>query len=133
MECRVEHCDLGVVGPEPARDLDAFDVRRIVQWGQRNQLAQRLDHGCVDDDGRRKQRAAVNAPVTNGIDPVVVECFDHSVERSVHVGHRLDGPASDPIAAHEIDELVLHRRRAGIESEHSFDRTTHVRTLAAAT
>ena len=148
VEGGVEHRHLRGVRVAGAGDLDAGDVRGVVQRRERHQLADLLEHVVVDDGRPREAVAAVHHPVPHrerrlGQPAGALERREHPVQRHgvvgdlPRLGQRLGAggavnePAlvlADPLhqpgrahplarAVRQVEELVLQRRRPGVEHE----------------
>ena len=93
VERGVEHRDLRQCGVQPAGDLDAQRVGRIVQRGQRGQLADRGQHAVVDQHRSVEPGAAVHHPVPDSGQvvghPGLLEGVQHPAEPGLVVRDRL--------------------------------------------
>ena len=96
MERGVEHGHVRNIGRDFHRDLDAGEIRGIVQRRQRHDLAYAREHGFIDQRGLREGLAAVHHAVPDRgqlIDIVhhlrLTHRLPDQVERSVMVRDRL--------------------------------------------
>ncbi len=129
-EGRVEDGDVGHV-EAVTRGLDAGHRGGIVQGRKRTQRFDAGDDGVVDEHGRREVGPAVDDAVPHGtqlhrreVDAVVAEPCCHLLDGGRVVGDAaaaladaLDGAAGGDLARLGHDELVLQRRRPGVEHE----------------
>ena len=79
MKRRIKNGDLRHVAHDLAASADAHQVRGIVQRAERNALFNRRNDGIVDDDGLGKFLAAVEHPMSDGVD--LRHRADHAVLR----------------------------------------------------
>src|SRR6478735_3632990 len=140
-EGRVEDGDVRHVEVLACR-FDAGHGGRVVQWGKGAQLAHPVEDRVVDDDGLGEVGASVHDPVADGaqarcgeVDAVGAEVIRHPREGSGVVGDAaagfadaLDGAAGLLLTGLGHDELVLQRRRPGVEHEDGSGGVGHARS-----
>ena len=144
----VEHDDVRHVREQLAGHLDAGEVGRVVQRRQRGEGVDLRDDLVVDDDRRAEDRAAVHHPVadrdhvrrrrgpgrprrtapstarrpapwsaTGSVRSVVLPRV-RVLDGALVLADPLDDARRDRLAADGVDQLVLDRRRAGVDDEH---------------
>jgi hypothetical protein len=136
MEGGVEHRHVRDVRERPLGDLDAFGVDGVVQRREHGEIADRGQHGVVDQHRRREPLAAVDDAVRDRRELSERRLErEHRVERGGVIGERaiddlgavaqapgrradpLDHPGDHRRAGVHVDHRVLQRRRAAIDDE----------------
>ena len=120
----VEHGHLRHRRPVRSGRLDPGDVGRIVQRGERHQRSYRGDDVVVDERRLGEHLPTVHHPVAHRFDRLA-EALAQPVDDGDHLGQGrrvvddlLDDTAGKAFAGVGVDQLVLHRRAAGVQNEH---------------
>ena len=97
VECGVEDGDVTDVGEELSGDADAREVCGVVQWRQRNERLDRVDHVVGDARGRGEFLAAMHDAVPDAVELDVTERCEHLWDARLERGFGVCG-ACDRLA-----------------------------------